>query len=132
MYTFGVIDGDRVTQMQQGLPQHKGSVQGPVTSNKDAALPTTTGDGSIGVSSDENPAVRHDGVTISRVTAGGPANQVGIQAGDTILAIDDHYLFTVQELNQEIRRRKPGTRIAIRYRRYSTIYDAHVIVGHAE
>ena len=132
MYTFGVIDGDRVTQMPQSLSQDHGSVQGPVTSNEDEALPKTRGDGSIGVSSDENPTVRHDGVTVSLVTAGGPANQAGIQAGDAILAIDDHYLFTVQELNQDIRRRKPSTRIAIRYRRHSTIYDTHLIVGHAE
>lgn len=52
--------------------------------------------------------------------------------GDVILAIDGHYLYTGQEMNEEILRRKPGTKIAIRYRRYRTIYEATVVMGTAQ
>jgi membrane-associated protease RseP (regulator of RpoE activity) len=109
----------------------QGSSQGSTTTREDPG-PQVAGDGSIGVSSDENPKVRHDGVSISRIAPGGPANRAGIQAGDVILAIDDHYLFTAEELTQEIRGRKPGTRVAIRYRRHATIYDTYLIIGHAD
>jgi len=52
--------------------------------------------------------------------------------GDVVLAIDDHYLYTGQEMNEEIIRHKPGTRITIRYRRYGTIYEASVVMGTAQ
>ncbi len=84
---------------------------------------------SIGVFSDGNPDVRHDGVTLTALTAGGPADQAGIKAGDVILSINDHYLFTVTGLKEEISQLQPGTKITVRYRRYSTIYDASLVVG---
>ena len=66
------------------------------------------------------------------VTAGGAADQVGMRVGDTILAIDDHYLFTGGELKEEISHYEPGTKIMVRYRRYSMIYDTLVVVGRAQ
>ena len=56
----------------------------------------STGYGSIGVISDEKPNVRHDGVPLSKIIASGPADNAGIKAGDVILAINSHYLFTVK------------------------------------
>ena len=87
------------------------------------------GQASIGTSSDGNPDVRHDGVALSDVTAGGPADQAGIRAGDLILAINDHYLFTIRELKEEISHHQPGTRITVRYRRFSSINDTSLVVG---
>lgn len=54
--------------------------------------------GTIGVFSDANPIVRHDGVTLASVTQRAPVDQVGIKVGDVILAINNHYLFTVADL----------------------------------
>jgi S1-C subfamily serine protease len=71
-------------------------------------------------------------VTLTSVTAGGPADQVGIRAGDVILAIDDHYVFTVGELKEEISHHQPGTKIEVRYRRYSIIYDTPVVLGRGQ
>ena len=100
-----------------------------------ATAPSTsqpTADGTIGASSDGNPRVRHDGVTVSQVVAGGPADQIGIKVGDVILAIDGHYLFTIEELNNAIDSCKPGSTIKIRYRRYSMTYETSLIVGNRE
>jgi hypothetical protein len=130
IYTFGVIEGGRAPALWTSSSVQGAHVQEPTATRVDPA-PEVVGEGSIGVSSDENPKVRHDGVLISHIVLGGPANQAGIQAGDVILAIDDHYIFTAEELTQEIRGRKPGTKAAIRYRRHSTIYDTFLIVGHA-
>jgi len=84
---------------------------------------------SIGVFSDGNPNVRHDGVTLTSVSAGGPADQAGIKVGDVILAINNHYLFTASELKEEISHYPPGTKVAVHFRRYSTINDANLVVG---
>lgn len=86
----------------------------------------------IGVFCDGSPEVRHDGVTLTALTPGGPADQAGIKAGDAILAIDDHYLFTIRELQDEISHHQPGTTIRVRYRRYSTIYESQIVVGQAQ
>lgn len=86
-------------------------------------------DASIGLFCDGNPDVRHDGVTLTALTPGGPADQAGMKAGDVILAINDHYLFTIGELKDEISHHQPGTTVTVRYRRYSAINVASVVVG---
>ena len=86
---------------------------------------------SIGTSATGNPEVRHDGVVLSYVAPGGPADQAGLKPGDVILAIGDRFLFTANELNDEIRHYQPGSRVAFRYRRYSTIYDGNLTIGKA-
>jgi hypothetical protein len=37
--------------------------------------------------------------------------------------------FTPEELDAEIKHRKPGTQVAVRYRSYSRIYDTSLVVG---
>jgi hypothetical protein len=86
-------------------------------------------DASLGVFSDVNPNIRRDGITLKSVKEGGPADQVGIKPGDVILSIDGHYLFTVAELHEEITHHQPGTKVAVRYRHNSTIYDTSIVVG---
>lgn len=83
----------------------------------------------LGLSSDEKKGERHDGVRIDGITPGGPADAAGLRLGDYILAIDNHYFFSVEELDSEVRSHKPGARVAVRYRRYSTIDEAFLIIG---
>ncbi len=87
------------------------------------------GQATVGVFAEGNINVRHDGVILTAVTPGGPADQVGIKAGDTILAINDHYLFTIAELRESISQLIPGSKAVIRYRRYSTIVDVPLTVS---
>lgn len=88
--------------------------------------------GSIGASFEGDPDARHDGVTLRASTAGGPTDQAGIRAGDVILAINDRYLFTIRELQGEISRHEPGTKITVRYRRYSEINEVSIVVGRVQ
>ena len=78
------------------------------------------------------PLIRRDGVIISSVRAAGPADQVGIQRGDFVLAIDDHYVFTAEELSALVRLYKAGQRVRIRYRHDAMIYDTDLIMGRAK
>ena len=129
IYTFGVIEGSR-TQPSSMSSQDQGH-----GSPTEAALPVESPvipDGSIGAFSDQEPALRRDGVVLSRLLPGGPADRAGIKIGDTILAIGNHYVFTVEELANEIRHCRPGAKVSIRYRRYSTIYGTDLVVGTAE
>ena len=97
------------------------------------ARPLSTAEkGSIGAWCDEKPMIRHDGVRIDRIAPDGPADQAGLQVGDDILALDGIYLFTVEELINKMQLYKPGTKLSIRYRRRSTIYDSFVIMGAEE
>ena len=97
------------------------------------ALSQTNGDGipSVGAWSDDNPQIRHDGVRISGVTPGGPAAAIGLQPDDVILALNNRFLYAVDELLAEVRKHRPGDKIAIRYQRRAIIYDAFIVIGHA-
>ena len=89
-------------------------------------------EGSIGAWSDEKPGTRRDGVRISSISPAGPVEQVGIQQGDFVLAIDDHHVLTAEELSALIRQYKAEQRVRIRYRHNATIYDTDLIMGHAK
>jgi hypothetical protein len=80
----------------------------------------------IGVSFAGNPTVRHDGVEISAVQPKGPADRIDIKSGDVILAFDAHYIFTIDEVRDELLRYKPGARVLIRYRRNQFISENYV------
>ncbi len=139
VYDFGVQETMLVpakkqsnVRAQNGSPPIQAAADASTTSHQASSDPQIFKDASIGVFSDGNPDVRHDGVMLTALAAGGPADQAGIKARDVILAINDHYLFTIGELKNEISHYQPETKIRIRYRRYSTIYEASVVVGKAE
>lgn len=82
----------------------------------------------IGVSFAGNPTVRHDGVGIFGVRPKGPADSIDIRPGDVILAINDHYLFTIDEVRADLLRHEPGARLTIRYRRGQFISENYLTV----
>jgi hypothetical protein len=129
IYTFGVLAEDRETT-KAPVSQDEGKADARKGSDRIVSSQEFS-DATIGASTDGNPNVRHDGITLARIAPGGPAEQAGISVGDVILAVDDHYLFTAEELDTEIKHHKPGTKVAVRYRRYSTIYETSLVVGSA-
>jgi len=80
----------------------------------------------IGISLSGNPTAKHDGVEISGVQPGGPADKIDLKSGDVIISIDGHYLYTVEDLRTELLRHERGARLAIRYRRNRLTYDNYV------
>lgn len=66
------------------------------------------------------------GVSLGEVTAGLPAAQAGMQAGDVVVAIDDVRVTTVGELYSFIQLKRVGQRIKITYRRGSVQNDVFV------
>src|SRR5271169_5736346 len=78
--------------------------------------------GSIGIqfAAQENPAISRvygvqGGVTISSVVAGTPADQAGLQVGDTIISVDGKSVKNGDELVADIASRRPGTKVMIGY-----------------
>jgi hypothetical protein len=129
MYTFGVLEADpEKTKGNVSQDERKADAR---TASDGIVSTQEFRDATIGASTDDNPKIRHDGITLSRVMPDGPVDRAGIRVGDVILAVDDHYLFTAEELDTEIKHHKPSTRIAVRYRRYATIYDTSLVVGSA-
>ena len=123
------------------LPQLKAR---PSTANSAPTSVMPTSDGSVDPSNSSGesfeeaslgawfhgkPTVRHDGVEVSGVQEGGPVEDVGIKPGDIILAIAEHYVFTIQELHSELSSHPRGSRVIIRYRRNALIYDNLITLG---
>ncbi len=90
--------------------------------------------GSIGVqfSAQPSPAVSRvygEGVTISDVVAGSPAEQAGLKVGDTITAVDGKKVGNGDELVSEIASRKPGSKAKLGYMRNGKPADTSVTIA---
>jgi serine protease Do len=92
--------------------------------------------GSIGImfNAQENPAISRvygagaGGVTVSAVTAGSPAEQAGLEVGDTIVSVDGKPVKNGDELVADIASRKPGTKVNLGLVRNGKKQDATVTV----
>jgi hypothetical protein len=133
VYDFGVqpmhLPSPATTYLPSSRPpdiRAAADVPQAFAASPDSESPTQA---SIGIFFEGNPDVRHDGVAIKAVTADGPADHAGIQAGDVILAINDRYLFTIGELTNQVSHLQPGTKIVVRYRRRAAISEASITVG---
>jgi hypothetical protein len=80
----------------------------------------------IGVWFSGNPTVRHDGLEISGVQHNGPADKLDIKPGDMIIALDGHYLYTINDLRAVLRGHEQGGRLGIRYRRDRLTYENYL------
>jgi PDZ domain-containing secreted protein len=61
-----------------------------------------------------------------------PQTAFGIQPGDAILAIDGHYLYTIDELRAELLPHEPGTRQKIQYRHDRFVSENYLALGKPE
>jgi putative serine protease PepD len=57
------------------------------------------------------------GVAVLAVDKGGTAANAGVRAGDTIVAINDDSVTSLQELDSTLSQLKPGTKVTIKYTR---------------
>jgi serine protease Do len=93
--------------------------------------------GSIGImfNAQENPAIARvygagaNGVTVSAVTAGSPAEQAGLKVGDTIVSVDGKTVKNGDELVSDIASRKPGSKVPIGYVRNGKKLETTVTVA---
>jgi serine protease Do len=90
--------------------------------------------GSIGVQFSAQPSqavsrVYGEGVTVSDVVAGSPAEQAGLKVGDTITSVDGKKVSNGDELVAEIASRKPGSKAKLGYMRNSKPADTSVTIA---
>jgi serine protease Do len=92
--------------------------------------------GSIGVqfNADANPSLArvygvNSGVTISEVTPGSPADQAGLQTGDTITSVNGKPIKNGDDLIGSISATKPGSKIDLNFTRNGQQKDAKVTVA---
>lgn len=70
-----------------------------------------------------------DGVRLSRVDGGGPAEDAGLQVDDVVTAIDDQPVSTAEELIVAVRTHRPGDRVSLTYERGGQSRTADVTLG---
>jgi putative serine protease PepD len=81
----------------------------------------------LGVSVGETTSA--DGTThavLQAVTAGGPAEQAGLRAGDVIVAIGDHQVTDADALIAAVRAHRPGDAVQVTYERGGSRHTATV------
>jgi putative serine protease PepD len=79
-------------------------------------------------------ATANDGsdlVVVRQVSAGGPAQQAGLQVGDVITAVDGSRVSSADALVAAIRAKAPGTSVQITYQRGGTSHTVSVTLADA-
>jgi predicted metalloprotease with PDZ domain len=66
------------------------------------------------------------GVIVSDVDPNGPAATAGVKADDVIVALNGKKIFTVRQLEVNVYRQEPGTRVTLHIRRGSEQLDVPV------
>jgi hypothetical protein len=119
---------DSQTNIGSEIPGSVSKTSEPTTTAIPNSATNLAEESFIGIWLNGKPTVRHDGVEIAGIQPGGPADTIGMKQGDRILAIDDHYLYTIDELRAELLRHQPGARLPIRYQRNRLIYDNYIFL----
>ena len=73
-----------------------------------------------------------DGIAVSGVVPGGPADVAGLQQGDLVLSVDGRPVRTLRELYQRLWSRQPGERVAMQVLRDESIHVVEVLAGDRE
>jgi hypothetical protein len=121
-----VLDGNTSSQAQ-GAGNSSGATQDHYKTTN-AQEPNRADESALGVWFVGNRMLRHDGVEISGVKPGGPADSIGLKPGDRILSIAGRYLYTIDELDTELLRHGTGSRVEIRYQRNTLITTNFVVL----
>ena len=90
--------------------------------------------GSIGIefTAQPDPAIARiygNGVTISNVVSGSPAEQAGLKIGDTITSVDGRELKSGDDLVADIASRKPGSKAKLNFVRNGKKEEATVTIA---
>ena len=81
----------------------------------------------IGVSLDQT--YQGDGARVQEVTAGGPAEAAGVEAGDVIVEFDGQPVTDATSLIVDIRSMKPGDKVALSVQRGRSTEDLTITLG---
>lgn len=75
------------------------------------------------------PQANEDGVQVSGVVAGSPAEGAGLQRGDLLVTVDGHPVQSLRQLYRALRRRAPGERVGMQLLRGESIHVLEVVAG---
>jgi serine protease DegS len=75
------------------------------------------------------PQANEDGVQVSGVVPGGPAEDAGFQRGDLLVSVDGHPVQTLRQLYRALRRHSPGERVGMQVLREQSIHVLEVVAG---
>lgn len=71
------------------------------------------------------------GVYILNVGEGSAAQEAGLEEGDIIVAIDDHNIYTVAELQEQVARNRPGDKVKVTFKRNGKERVVHATLKNA-
>jgi S1-C subfamily serine protease len=69
------------------------------------------------------------GVLVTSVVDGSPADQAGLEKGDLVLAIDNRRLVSATEFSGLVRQAPPGASFNVTFIRHTTLANARITVG---
>ena len=75
------------------------------------------------------PQANDDGIAISGVVPGGPADTAGLQRGDLLVSVDGHAVQGLRPLYRAVWRKGPGEVVGMQILREQTIHVVEVVAG---
>jgi len=70
-----------------------------------------------------------DGITISGIVPGGPAEGAGLQRGDHLVSVDGHAVQDLRQLYRALWRKGPGQVVGMQVLREESIQVIEIVAG---
>ena len=75
------------------------------------------------------PQANDDGIAVSGVVPGGPAEAAGLQRGDLLVSVDGHAVQDLRQLYRALWRKAPGEVVGMQVLREESIHVIEIVAG---
>lgn len=116
------------------LDQVQNNLEQPPATPQPTPTPATDGRPFLGAmldtyESDSDPILKQQGIIVTEINPGGPADKAGLKQGDVIVTVDGQRFQSLDQLGKWMSGKKPGDKLSLQVLQNGTVSAVEVVLG---